>query len=200
MIMLRMKNVFILFHKSSVNCVRFHPNGSLLASCSSDGTIKLFDVRTHTLIQHYAAHMAPAVSIDFHPSGDFLISGSDDNTVKIWDLREGQQLYTVHGHAGAVLSVAFNNTGEQFVSAGCDEMVMFWNTNFDRVVEGVPEAPRVEPARSVDDLMVTGVSNNKSNLYVPTIFTLLTLEKLLHPRLDCDPQLPPLNHSQNQAN
>jgi hypothetical protein len=114
--------------------VRFHPDGTILASCSADHTIKLFDVRTHQLLQHYEAHEGAVNSIEFHPSGDFLLSASDDTALKVWDLREGHQLYTIHGHQSSVLAASFSPAGDYFVSGGCDELVMVWKTNFDRVI------------------------------------------------------------------
>lgn len=117
----------------------------MVASSSADGSIKLWDVRTNHLLQHYAAHQASVfscvclsfiqvTSINFHPSGDFLLSTSSDKTIKIWDLREGQQLYTLHGHTGATLTASFSNDGSSFASAGRDETLMLWKTNFDAVI------------------------------------------------------------------
>lgn len=42
----------------------------------TDNTIKVWDVRTHQLLQHYKAHTGPVTNIAFHPSGNFLISSS----------------------------------------------------------------------------------------------------------------------------
>lgn len=42
----------------------------------TDNTIKMWDVRTHQLLQHYKAHTGPVTNIAFHPSGNFLISSS----------------------------------------------------------------------------------------------------------------------------
>lgn len=66
-----------------VNAVSFHPNGTSLASASSDQTIKVWDLRTNRLLQHYPAHAAAVTCFSFHPSGDYLLSGAADNTLKV---------------------------------------------------------------------------------------------------------------------
>lgn len=115
-----------------MNAVRFHPDGSCFATGSMDNVVKIFDARTHNLIQHYSSHAGSVNSLDFHPSGSFLISTSNDHTLKVCDLREGQLMYTLHGHEGATTSACFSPGGEFFASAGADEQVMVWRTNFDR--------------------------------------------------------------------
>ncbi len=58
--------VFSFLH-SAVNSVCFHKENSCVISGSSDRTIKMWDVRSHLLIQHYAAHEAPVTGISLHP-------------------------------------------------------------------------------------------------------------------------------------
>jgi centriolar protein POC1 len=72
-----------------VASVNFHPDGSCLASCGSDKKIKIFDVRSTRLLQHYDAHNDAVNSVFFHSNGQYLVSSSNDSTVKIWDLRKG---------------------------------------------------------------------------------------------------------------
>lgn len=81
-----------------VNCVRFHPDGTLVASGGVDRKIKVWDIRSKRLIQHYDAHPAAVTGISFHPSGNYLLSSSNDSTLKVWDLKMGQILYTLYGH------------------------------------------------------------------------------------------------------
>ncbi len=50
-----------------VNTVAFHPESQCLASGSADRTVKMWDVRSHLLIQHYPAHDDEVTSISMHP-------------------------------------------------------------------------------------------------------------------------------------
>jgi centriolar protein POC1 len=63
--------------------VEFHPDGTCVASCSQDQTIKIWDLRTNNLLQHYPAHTDNINQIAFHPSGNYLISASKDSTLKV---------------------------------------------------------------------------------------------------------------------
>lgn len=38
---------------SFVSCVDFHPSGTCVAAGGTDSTVKMWDVRTHRLLQHY---------------------------------------------------------------------------------------------------------------------------------------------------
>ena len=64
-------------HTGPVNEVAFHPNGRVLASCSDDCSIKLFDIvrREAKKSFRYFQDSSPIRSISFHPSGDFLLAG-----------------------------------------------------------------------------------------------------------------------------
>ncbi|KAI8916210.1 WD40-repeat-containing domain protein [Gorgonomyces haynaldii] len=74
-------------HTLPVNEVKFHPNGVVLASCSDDTNIKLFDLgKAVKRAFRFLPDAYPVRSIDFHPSGDFLISGSDHHAVRIFDI------------------------------------------------------------------------------------------------------------------
>uniref|UniRef100_A0A2I3RAF1 POC1 centriolar protein homolog A n=1 Tax=Pan troglodytes TaxID=9598 RepID=A0A2I3RAF1_PANTR len=128
---------------SFVTYVDFHPSGTCIAAAGMDNTVKVWDVRTHRLLQHYQLHSAAVNGLSFHPSGNYLITASSDSTLKILDLMEGRLLYTLHGHQGPATTVAFSRTGEYFASGGSDEQVMVWKSNFDIVDHGeVTKVPR----------------------------------------------------------
>ena len=101
--------LFLLY--STINSVAFHPEGQCLASGSSDKTLKMWDIRSHLLIQHYPAHDDEVTSISMHPSGYYMLSSSKDSTMKIWDLREGRLLFTLKGHNGPINAARFSADG-----------------------------------------------------------------------------------------
>jgi centriolar protein POC1 len=111
--------------------VKFHPDGTCIASGSMDKSIKIWDIRSQRLIQHYDAHSSQVNEIDFHPNGRYLLSSSNDSTLKIWDLRQGHILYTLYGHEGSSTSASFSPCGDYFTTGGSDAVVMVWKSNLD---------------------------------------------------------------------
>ena len=93
--------------------------------------MKIWDIRSQRLIQHYDAHSGDVNQIDFHPNGRYLLSSSTDSTLKIWDLRQGHILYTLYGHEGASNAVSFSPCGDYFSTGGADSVVMVWKSNLD---------------------------------------------------------------------
>lgn len=71
--------------------MEFHPNGAAIGSANLDACVKLYDLRTGSLYQHYAAHEGPVNMIKFHPKGNFMLTASGDSTMKV--IRDSTTLY-----------------------------------------------------------------------------------------------------------
>jgi WD40 repeat protein len=62
------------------------PDGKMLASCSWDETVRIWDV-TAQLEQHrLEGHVGPVYSVVFAPDGKRLASAGGDGAVRLWEL------------------------------------------------------------------------------------------------------------------
>jgi|GEM_PF-3434755 len=113
-------------HKDSVNSVSFSPDGKLLASGSSDHTIKLWEVATGKLLKTLEGHKGSVYSVSFSPDGKLLASGSYDKTIKLWEVASGKLLKTLEGHKGLVKSVSFSPDGKLLASGSGDNTIKLW--------------------------------------------------------------------------
>ena len=98
-------------HTGWVLSVSFSPDGTLIASGSSDDTVKLWDVATGTNIATLQGHTDDVTSVSFSPDGTTLASGADDRTVKLWDVATKQNITTLQEHFYDVTSVSFSPDG-----------------------------------------------------------------------------------------
>ena len=114
-------------HTGSVLSVSFSPDGTTLASGSGDGTVKLWDVETHTNIATLEAHERSVLSVSFSPDGTTLASGSGDGTVKLWDVASHENITTLQGHTYAVNSASFSPDGTTLASGSDDDTVKLWD-------------------------------------------------------------------------
>lgn len=86
-------------HTDAVQDLAFDPSGRILASCSADLSIKLWDFQSnYSCIRTLHGHDHNVSSITFlPPAGDFLASCSRDKTVKLWEVASGYCVKTLTG-------------------------------------------------------------------------------------------------------
>ena len=127
-ICLQISSAQVVFeHGSSIISIALSSDGTTLASGAADGTVKLWDMETHTNIATLEGHADGVISVAFLPNGTTLASGSVDNTVKLWDTVAHTNIATLEGHADAVISVAFSPDGTTIAAGAADGIVKLWD-------------------------------------------------------------------------
>ncbi len=105
--------------------VSFSPDGSLLATAESNGTVHLWDKFGKNL-SVLTGHTDKVSSISFSPDGQLLATAADDGTARLWDL-SNQKLVKMIRHQGKVLSVSFSPDGSALATSGSDGTVSLWD-------------------------------------------------------------------------
>ena len=82
-------------HGKGVTQVAFSRDGRLLASGSTDNTIKIWDVAARRELRTLSGHIANVDSIDFSPDSSLLASTSQDGSTFLWDANTGEHLLTL---------------------------------------------------------------------------------------------------------
>lgn len=125
------QNQALTGHQGRVNSVAFSHDSQLVASASSDSTIKLWDMKTSKCRGTLVGHTGGVESVIFSHDSRLLISGSEDCTVKIWNARSGECKQTLSDRTipmKRVRSVACSHDSSLLASASSDGYIRVWET------------------------------------------------------------------------
>lgn len=134
-------------HSGSVNSVAWSAmNGNLIASGSSDQSVRIWDPATGQHVHTLEGHSDAVTSVSWSPDGSSLASGSSDSTVRIWDVTTGQLKSTLENRRISVNPIAWSPDGTR-LALGCSEQkVLIWDRATDQLV---PSAHKSGPMYSI---------------------------------------------------
>lgn len=102
-------------HDRDIWDVAISPDGTRLATSSSDGTARLWDLATGEQLLVLAPQAGPLETLDFSPDGKYLLTSAGDGAAYFWDAATGEEVRTFPGQGG---DAVFSPDGTRVASNG----------------------------------------------------------------------------------
>ena len=136
-------------HKRGIAMVRVSPDGKMIASCSADATIRVWDSATGKHLNTFEGHLAGISTLAWAPDSKTIASGSDDKSIRLWDVPTGKaHQHPLVGHHNYIYAIAFSPKGNILVSGSYDEAVFLWDIRTRRILRALPA--HSDPVGGVD--------------------------------------------------
>jgi WD40 repeat protein len=130
-------------HTLAVNALAFSPQSSwgdatralsgtsrpILASASTDTTVRLWDLETLQPIRTLTGHTAGVRAVTFSAMGNWLATAGEDRIIRLWDTTSWQCVRTLSGHPWVVSALAFSADGKTLMSGSWDKTIKFWQVS-----------------------------------------------------------------------
>jgi hypothetical protein len=114
-------------HEGAVCDLRWSPDGTLLASASRDGTVRLWSSANGVLRAKLRGHQSWVKSVCWVAGGRMIATGSRDQTVRLWDV-DGVELRRF-AHAQPVEAVFGLGATPQLAAVTRDRVIHVWDAD-----------------------------------------------------------------------
>jgi WD40 repeat protein len=128
-------------HPGPVRGVAFDPGGRRLASASSDGTVRIWDLETGQAVLSLREPSGFLESLALSADGKLLATAGGvpplperPGTLMLWNAVTGVKVRTIKGHTREILGVAFSPDGKRLASASADKTARVWETETGREI------------------------------------------------------------------
>lgn len=111
----------LIRHEDTVTCCAFSPNEKLLATCSTDKQVIVWDFRKNRAIFVLQQHKAPVTCCCFSANSRILISAGMDKMLAVWDVEKGTLKRKYGGHDAGILFCVYA-PGSDFLFATAGEV------------------------------------------------------------------------------
>ncbi|CEL61229.1 Vegetative incompatibility protein HET-E-1 OS=Podospora anserina GN=HET-E1 PE=4 SV=1 [Rhizoctonia solani AG-1 IB] len=138
-----------------LNCFALFPDGTRIATGSSEGTINVWDTTNGILVSGPTEARGHSVlTIGVSPDSRLIVAGYEDGTLSVWNATNGSPVSgPFNGHFDSVLAVAFAGDNIRIVSGSRDRTIHIRNA-----LNGVPIARPLEG--HTDSIQSVAVSPN----------------------------------------
>ncbi|KAG2047259.1 WD40 repeat-like protein [Suillus hirtellus] len=115
-------------HTKSVRGVIHLPGGQRIITCSDDGSLRVWNLKSGKQIgEDWRDGEGEVYNIALSPDGKKVVSGSEDGGVRLWDIDTCKVTAKWMGHTGLVLSVCWTRDSRRVLSGSCDGTARQWD-------------------------------------------------------------------------
>jgi WD40 repeat protein len=118
-------------HGAPVKWVAYAPQNHILATTSSDTTVRLWNSRTAAAISTLHSHKSAAECATFDYKGALLATASSDKTICVYDFAQSGAHMQWTAHTNDITALAFNKAGI-LASGSWDNSARLWDTRTGR--------------------------------------------------------------------
>jgi len=124
-------------HEAPATSAEYSPDGHLICSSSSDGTVRIWDPRTgDEKMSPLRSGDGKVHTVTFAPDSSRIASGTELGVVCVWNICENQtKPLRLVGHSGPVSVVVFSPDGALIASASADTTVRLWSVGTGEVLK-----------------------------------------------------------------
>ncbi|MEM9272437.1 MAG: hypothetical protein AAGA80_05665 [Cyanobacteria bacterium P01_F01_bin.143] len=131
-------------YQNQITCLSFSPDGQLIASGSSEGSIRMYDL-SYQEIRTIQGHDKTVNSIKFSPNEKIIASGSNDGLIKLWDFN-GKEIRTIeedneNASNQEIDSIDFSPDGRIIAFGRKDGVLRLWKREGE-LIRTVPNLSR----------------------------------------------------------
>ncbi|KAG2047278.1 WD40 repeat-like protein [Suillus hirtellus] len=122
-------------HTSFVWGVTHLPGGQQIITCSLDGSLRVWNLKSGKQIgEDWRDGEAGVYCIALSPDGKKVVSGSEDGGVRLWDIDTCKVIAKWMGHTGRVLSVCWSRDGQRVLSGSDDGTARQWDVESGEMI------------------------------------------------------------------
>jgi len=152
--------------QAGVLTIALSPNGKTLASGSSSGIVKLWDIETRKVTVKWTGHTNRVWSVRWSADGMCVASGSSDGTVRVWEMESGK---TVLVPINTVFAVAYS-PDSSIIASGGDRAIEIWDTTTGERLSTLQQDSRVRCLAWTSDQkkLIAGFENGSMRIFNTT--------------------------------
>jgi len=120
-------------HKLPVTSLDISTDSAMLASVSSDKTVKLWGLEFGNCHKSIITHEKAALVVRFVPDTHFFFTAGKDGLVKFWDGDRYTSILQLSGHCGDIWDMVISQEGDFIMTTGSDLSVRIWSQSEEMI-------------------------------------------------------------------
>ncbi len=119
----------------SINSAKFSPNGKRVIMASDDNIVKIWDVKTGSVVHSLEGHINPVLDANYSASGKYVVTnGGNDLTARIYNAITGDLIDSLEYHTAYITTAIFSPDEKTVLTSSFDKTAKIWDIKNGKLI------------------------------------------------------------------